>query len=105
MPAALTLEAGMLLRPAPDRLLIGDRGAPAVDRQIVAGAQAVDRDLPMKVAPAPPPPFLGIGILLEFEGGVFLDQLSDCAGALVVVLAPLRGDRETVNPLRTFPRP
>ena len=102
VPAALTFEAGMLLGSLPDRLLVGDPGAPAVDREVVAAAQAVDGNLQMDVALPPQDHFLRIGILFELEGGVLLDQLADCACQLDVVGAPLGGDREAVGRLRTF---
>ena len=90
MAAALALEAGMLLGAAPDRLLVGNRGAPAVDREVVAIAQPVDRDLQMNVALTPQHHFLRVGILLELEGGVLLDQFADRARQLDVVLARAR---------------
>src|SRR5215472_17432255 len=80
MAPTLTLEAGMLLSAAPDRLLVVHRSAASIDRQVVAIAQAVDGDLQMNVALAPQHHFLRVGVLLELERGILLDQLTDRAG-------------------------
>ena len=98
--AALPLEARMLLGPVPDRLLVGDRGGPAVDREVVAVAQAVHRDLQMDVALSPQHHLLGVGVLVELEGRVLLDELADGAGQFDVVGALFRGDRQAKDRLR-----
>src|SRR6516165_8882264 len=50
MPAALPLEAGMLLGAVPDRFLVRRRRWPAVNREVVAVVQPQDADLQMDIA-------------------------------------------------------
>ena len=70
--------------------LYGDRRGLAADREVVAVAQPVERDLQMDVALPPQHHLLGVGVLLELEGRILLDQLADGAGQLDVVLRASR---------------
>ena len=56
--------------------------------------EPVERDLQMDVALAPQHHFLQVGIVLERQGRVFLDQLGDGRRQLDVVGALLGGDGE-----------
>src|SRR6266851_1672725 len=64
---------------------LGHRGVVADDREVVAVAQPVDRDLQVHVALAPQHHLAQLGVLLQFEGWVLVDQLADRAGQLDVV--------------------
>src|SRR3984893_1874148 len=102
---ALPLEPRVLLRPAADRLFVGDSGGSAGDGQIVAIAQSVHRNLQMDVALSPQHHFLSIGVLLQLEGRVLFDELADGASELDVVGALFGGDGEAENRLWAFRPP
>ncbi len=100
MPAALPLETGVLLGAAADGFLVGHRRRLADDGKVVAVAQPVDRDVHMHVALAPKHHLAHLGVLLELQRWVLVDQLGDGARQFDVVAALLGMDGETEHRLR-----
>ena len=102
VPAALALEARMLVGAALDRLAVWHRrGLPDHD-QVLAVAQPVERDLQMHIALAPQHHLAQFGVLLELERRVFVDQSADRAGQLDIVATLLGMDRKAVDRLRAL---
>ena len=84
----------MLGRALADRLLVGGLGLGHLDLDVVFALQALGRDLEVDLALAPDQHLVGVGVVLDRDRGVLLDQLGDAARQLDLVLAVERLHRE-----------
>ena len=104
--AELAVAAGLLLVPAAgagrrlDGLAIADLGLAGLDADLEARLQALEGDAQMHLALAEEAHLADVGLVLEGQRRILLDDLVDRARQPHVVLAVLDPDREGVDRLR-----
>ena len=97
--ARLLLVAAMLGGRLADGLFVRHLRQPRLDLEIVSVAQPCQGDLKVDLALPPQQHLIGVGVLLEGERRVLLDEFGEGAGEPHLVGPFLGGDRQRVNRL------
>ncbi len=94
VPAGLLLVAAVRLGGLADRLAVGRPGRARLDLHIVLRPQPVQRHAQMHLALPPEHDLVHLGILLEPQRGVLVDELGEGTRQLDLVVAVGGGERE-----------
>ncbi len=104
--AELSVSARLLLvpaadrRPGPDRLLVGNVAPLPLDRDAILALQPFECDPQMHLALARQHDLMGVGVMVELQRRVLLDQLVQRRRQLHLVLAVLEAEPDAIHRLR-----